>query len=189
MTKKEARQRYKQKRTEIPDNQVEKLQDLLLVNFQQLSLPFFEYLHSYLPINTIAEVDTYPIMEYLRFCNPGLQVIVPKTDFSNLSMIHFLYDDNTILKENEYHIMEPVAGNIVEPELIDVVLVPLLAFDEKGNRVGYGKGFYDRFLAECRPDVIKIGLSFFDAVDEISDTNEFDLPLTYCVTPQKLYEF
>lgn len=189
MTKKEARQLYKQKRLEIPANQIERLQDLLLLNFQQLPLPFFEYLHSYLPINVHAEVDTYPIIEYLRFCNPGLQLVVPKTDFVNHSMVNYIYDNDTVLEENQYHIMEPVSGEIIEPDVIDVVLVPLLIFDKMGNRVGYGKGFYDRFLAQCRPDVLKIGLSFFEAIDQVTDTNEFDLPLTYCVTPQKVYEF
>lgn len=189
MTKKEARTLYKQKRTEIPANQVEKLQDLLLVNFQRAPLPFFEYLHTYLPINVQHEVDTHPVIEYLRFCNPGMQVVVPQTDFSNRSMVHYLLDEEVVLKENEFHIMEPVSGNIVDPEVVDVILVPLLAFDKKGNRVGYGKGFYDRFLAECRPDTIKIGLSFFEAELSITDTNEFDIPLNYCVTPQRVYEF
>ena len=72
---------------------------------------------------------------------------------------------------------------------IDLVLVPLLAFDKNGYRVGYGKGYYDKFLSNCRPDVIKIGLSFFDAVDEIEDIDDYDLPLNFCVTPQRLYDF
>ena len=85
--------------------------------------------------------------------------------------------------------MEPAGGKPVSEDQIDVVIVPLLVFDEKGNRVGYGKGFYDRFLSRCREDVIKIGLSFFDAEKRIDDTDEFDIPLTYCITPGKIYEF
>jgi 5-formyltetrahydrofolate cyclo-ligase len=104
-------------------------------------------------------------------------------------MQHYIYDDETVLQPNRYDIMEPAGGKVVAEDQIDVVIVPLLSFDEKGNRVGYGKGFYDRFLSRCREDVIKIGLSFFDAGKRIDDTDEFDIPLTYCITPGKIYEF
>ena len=70
-----------------------------------------------------------------------------------------------------------------------MVLVPLLAFDSKGYRVGYGKGFYDRFLKQCRNDCVKIGLSYFEPIDAINDAGEFDVPLDFCITPQKAYVF
>ena len=135
------------------------------------------------------EVDTHSVVQFLKFSNPGLHIVVPKTGTEGNSMTHYLYDEHTVLVENRYHIMEPAGGERVASSDIDLVLVPLLAFDERGNRVGYGKGFYDRFLAECRKDVIKVGLSFFEAESLIKDTDEFDIPLTYCVTPQKVYEF
>ena len=67
---------------------------------------------------------------------------------------HIICDDNTILNENDYGIMEPVDGTIIPYENIDMVICPLLTFDKNGYRVGYGKGFYDRFLTQCRNDVI-----------------------------------
>ena len=73
--------------------------------------------------------------------------------------------------------------------MIDVVFVPLLAFDTNGNRVGYGKGFYDKFLSQCQPETIKIGLSFFEAEEEIADVYQDDIRLDYCVTPNKIYDF
>jgi 5-formyltetrahydrofolate cyclo-ligase len=63
------------------------------------------------------------------------------------------------------------------------VLIPLLAFDKSGQRVGYGRGFYDKFLATLKSDVKKIGLSFFPPVDEVSNTHAQDLPLEVVVTP------
>ena len=75
----------------------------------------------------------------------------------------------------------------IQNSKIDLVLIPLLCFDKKGYRVGYGKGYYDRFLAECRPDVMKIGLSIFEPVDEISDVDEFDVKMDYCITPNKIW--
>ena len=104
-------------------------------------------------------------------------------------MQHLHFDDEVELVHNAFGIAEPSAGKIVEPDEIDLVLVPLLAFDKHGYRVGYGKGYYDKFLSQCRKDVIKIGLSFFEPVDEIDDINQFDISLNYCVTPQQVYEF
>lgn len=189
MTKEELRNIYKQKRVNLGNHEMEKMQDLILIRFQQISLPFLHYLHTYLPMEEQKEVNTYPIIEYLRFTNPGVQWVVPKTNASNRSMKHYIYDENTVLKANHYHILEPENGQLVAPEDIDLVLVPLLSFDVRGNRVGYGKGYYDRFLAQCRKDVIIAGLSFFEAEPEIEDTNEMDIPLTYCITTQKVYEF
>src|SRR5690606_36895821 len=189
MTKKELRNTYKQKRVLLGEAETNRMQDLIMIRFQQLPLPFLQYLHTYLPIDTQKEVDTWPVVEFLQFSNPGLSIVVPKTDAEGTSMTHYLYDEDTILVKNRYHIMEPAGGKQVSSKDIDLVLVPLLAFDERGNRVGYGKGFYDRFLAQCRGDVIKVGVSFFEAEPRIEDTDEFDIPLTYCVTPQKVYEF
>ena len=104
-------------------------------------------------------------------------------------MKHFLLTDNTKIIKNEFNIPEPVDGLEVPVFKIEVVFVPLLAFDEIGNRVGYGKGFYDKFLAECNSETVKIGLSFFEAEFEITDVNANDIRLNYCVTPNKVYEF
>ena len=68
-------------------------------------------------------------------------------------------------------------------------MIPLLAFDKKGFRVGFGKGYYDKFLARCKPNVIKAGLSFFDPVDEINDISGFDIPLNFCITPKEIFSF
>lgn len=69
----------------------------------------------------------------------------------------------------------------------EVVFIPLLAYDKNGNRIGYGKGFYDRFLDKCSTETIKIGLSFFDQEQHIIDVSENDVKLNYCVTPKKIY--
>ncbi|MEY2811910.1 MAG: hypothetical protein RI991_905, partial [Bacteroidota bacterium] len=101
----------------------------------------------------------------------------------------FLVDEQTVFQDNQYGIPEPTAGIEVTSDMIDVVVVPLLAFDKKGNRVGYGKGYYDRFLASCRNDVITIGLSFFPPVLSIDDIDFFDKKLDFCITPDSVYAF
>jgi 5-formyltetrahydrofolate cyclo-ligase len=89
----------------------------------------------------------------------------------------------------EYGLLEPASGDIVDPASIDLVLVPLLILDTQGYRVGFGKGCYDKFLANCRPDCIKIGLSYFDPIEIIDDRDEFDVPLDFGVTPDNVYVF
>mgnify|MGYP000318084621 CR=1 FL=1 len=117
------------------------------------------------------------------------EIVVSKSDFKNLTLVHFLMTDNTKIKKNSYNIPEPVEGIEVPDAKIDVVFVPLLAYDKFGNRVGYGKGFYDTFLSKCPEDAIKIGLSFFEPEETIDDVSPTDIRLDYCVTPTTNYSF
>ena len=146
--------------------------------------------HVFLPIRKNNEVDTFSILNYFKHEQPQLKILVPRTSFKNLSISNIVYDHEfTILGRNKYDIPEPIHGRIVPALEIDAVFIPLLGFDVNGNRVGYGKGFYDRFLSECRPDVVKIGLSFFDPVERIDDINKYDIPLDLCITPAKTWTF
>lgn len=189
MTKSELRIIYKEKRQKLSLQKIDTFNDLILIHFQKLSLPFVYCVHTYLASLKLVEVDTSNLVRYLRFKNPDLKIAVPKIDKHSNSLYHYELAENIQLIPNAFGIDEPEAGIRVEPEEIDLVLVPLLAFDKTGYRVGYGKGFYDKFLADCRPDVISVGLSYFDPVEAVADINEFDLPLNYCVTPTRLFRF
>jgi 5-formyltetrahydrofolate cyclo-ligase len=146
------------------------------------------YLHLYLPIEGKKEIDTILIFSELRKSFPNVKVALSKSNFTDYSMQFFEYSMETKLIENSYGIPEPEGGKIIKPKQLDFVLIPLLVTDESGNRIGYGKGFYDRFLANCEPDCKKIGLSFEEPVSEIIP-DEFDVPLDFCITPEKVYEF
>jgi 5-formyltetrahydrofolate cyclo-ligase len=189
MTKAALRKIYKEKRNHLSPQEIEKFTDLILIHFQQIQLPFLSCIHTYIASEKLGEADTSSITRYLQFKNPGLKLLVPKIDITSGDMQHLHFDDEVELVHNAFGIAEPYSGKIAEPDEIDLVLVPLLAFDNHGYRVGYGKGYYDKFLSQCREDVIKIGLSFFEPVDEIDDINQFDISLNYCVTPQQVYEF
>ncbi|RZJ25904.1 MAG: 5-formyltetrahydrofolate cyclo-ligase, partial [Flavobacterium sp.] len=139
------------------------------------------------PIASHNEVDTGLILHILS--GKDRNILISKSNFETRSMTHFLLTDNTKLEVNEYGIPEPVEGIEVPSNKIEVVFVPLLAFDKYGNRIGYGKGFYDKFLAECNPETIKIGLSFFEAAEPWEDVFQSDVRLDYCVTPEKVYNF
>jgi 5-formyltetrahydrofolate cyclo-ligase len=187
MNKTELRQKYKALRNSLSENEIEEMS--LAVANKILTLPIWEktYFHIFLPITEQKEVNTEFILHLLS--GKDKEIIVSKADFETRNMTHFLLTDNTKIKKNEYNIPEPVDGIIVPSNKIDVVFVPLLAFDKKGHRVGYGKGFYDKFLSECKPDVIKIGLSFFEPEELITDVFEGDEKLDYCVTPNSIHSF
>jgi 5-formyltetrahydrofolate cyclo-ligase len=187
MNKTELRQKYKALRNLLSENEVEEM-SLAIAN-KILILPLWEktYFHIFLPITEQKEVNTEFILHILS--GKDKEIIVSKADFATRNMTHFLLTDNTKIKKNEYNIPEPVDGIEVPSNKIDVVFVPLLAFDKKGHRVGYGKGFYDKFLSECKPDAIKIGLSFFEPEELITDVFEGDIKLDYCVTPNSIHSF
>jgi 5-formyltetrahydrofolate cyclo-ligase len=187
MLKKELRQKYKALRKQLSENELEEMS--LAVANKLLKLPIWEksYFHIFLPITEHQEVNTEFILHLLS--GKDKEIIISKSDFETRKMTHFLLTDNTKIKKNEYNIPEPVDGIEVPSHKIQVVFVPLLAFDKKGHRVGYGKGFYDKFLSECKPETIKIGLSFFDSEELITDVFEGDIQLDFCVTPNSIYSF
>ncbi len=194
--KKHLRQKYKAKRQALTEAEIEDL-SLAIAN-KVLTLPIWEktYFHIFLPITEHKEVNTEYILHLLS--GKDKEILISKSDFVTRNMTHFLLTDNTRIKKNEYNIPEPVDGIEVPSKKIEVVFVPLLAFDKVGNRVGYGKGFYDKFLGECNLNTngselsnqtLKIGISFFEAEERIEDVFENDVKLDYCVTPNEVYQF
>lgn len=187
MNKHQLRGKYKEKRKALTSLEIEDLSIAIANQALRSSIWNHDSYHLFLPIERQQEVDTSFLLTVLQ--GKDKEVIISRSDFKDGSMKHFLLTDNTVLKTNAYGIPEPQSGIAVAPNGIDVVFVPLLAFDREGNRVGYGKGFYDRFLKECNPETLKIGLSFFPPVKKISDVNDADIPLDICFTPEDIYDF
>lgn len=187
MQKAALRKLYKDKRKELGASAMMKYQDLILIRFQQLKLEIPDNIMSYSSSEKLREYDPITVVDYCYFKNPALRLCYPVMK-ENVGMNAVQVREDTAFTENDFGIEEPVDGSIIPPAVIDMVFVPILAFDEKGNRVGYGKGYYDRFLAECRPDCLKIGFSFFDAELHI-DAEPTDIALDYCITPNKEYSF
>ncbi|WP_410877977.1 5-formyltetrahydrofolate cyclo-ligase [Myroides sp. DW712] len=187
MNKGELRQKYIQAREAMTQEEAEE-RSLAIAN-QCLRLPIWDKVnyHLFLSIVQKKEIETDYLLQVLA--GKDKNIILSKSDFKTGDMQHFLLTDNTVLRVNSYGIPEPQDGIQIQENQLDVVFVPLLAFDEKGHRVGYGKGFYDRFLQKCKPEVIKVGLSFFEAEPCIEDVSSLDIALDYCVTPTKQYKF
>lgn len=189
MLKKEARNIFKEERYTVSASDKMKWDDLLLIQFQTLNLPFIDCVFSFYPIEQNNEINTFLITDYLHFKNPHLQICYPKTNLKECTMQAIICHADSIFEANEYNIPEPLDNEIADPSSIDMVITPMLAFDTKGNRVGYGKGFFDRYLKNCRTNCIKVGFSYFGPVSSIDDANEFDVPLDFCITPQRTYVF
>ncbi|MDT0606512.1 5-formyltetrahydrofolate cyclo-ligase [Croceitalea rosinachiae] len=186
MLKKELRLHYKSKRALLNSDTI--ANQSLEISNRMLSLPIwnFSFYHTFLSIKENQEVDSSPLITILQ--GKDKNIVVPKTISAN-RLENYLLTDSTLLKPNKLNIPEPVDGIKIEDNKIDVVFIPLLAYDKNGNRVGYGKGYYDSFLAKCRKDVTRVGLSFFEPEEEIKDVGEHDIPLDYCVAPDNIYKF
>lgn len=187
MIKHELRKKYKTLRAQLEAATIAE-HSLLLAN-HALRLPIwdFSYFHIFLSSAENKEVDTMPLITLLQ--GRDKHVIIPKIREAN-GMDNYVLTDSTLFRKNKWHIPEPVDGIQIPETKIDVVFLPLLGFDTAGNRVGYGKGYYDTFLHTCRKDTVKIGVSLFEAETEmITDVHDNDVKLEYCITPGKIYIF
>ena len=186
--KSELRNIYSLKRKNLSDYQINKRS--ILISKKLLDIPIWdkEFYHIFLTSKKNNEIETKFILSMLAQKNK--KVVVPRLiDLNNLE--HILLTQQTILKENSYGIPEPQKYNnkIIFPQELDVIIVPLYIFDLNGNRVGYGKGYYDRFLKNCRDDVIKIGISLFEPVKSISGISRNDIALNYAITSNSIFNF
>jgi 5-formyltetrahydrofolate cyclo-ligase len=190
MKKQELRKIYLEKRKQLP------LEDRTLMSrriaelfFDQIYTEGVGHIHLFLPISKFNEVDTWVFVEEIKSRKLPIRIVISKSDMNSGVITNYYYDPQARLLDNKWGIPEPETGEICDNLLIDAVLVPLLAFDKNGHRIGYGKGFYDRFLINCRKDAIKVGLSYEGPVDLIEDAGENDVVLDCAITPEKIHWF
>ncbi|MCS6821088.1 MAG: 5-formyltetrahydrofolate cyclo-ligase [Microscillaceae bacterium] len=189
-TKKNLRGIFLKKRKELTEDcREQQSKQICELFFQYFNLTQIKYLHIFLPIESLKEINTWFIINKLSSDYPHLIISVPKTNPRDLSMQAHQLKPDTKLERGKLGTLEPTNSAIIQPHKIEMMLLPLLCFDENGYRLGYGKGFYDRFLKQCSPDIQKIGLSFFEPVAQIPELDEHDVPMNYCLTPKRLYSF
>jgi 5-formyltetrahydrofolate cyclo-ligase len=188
MIKSELRKHYLQKQKALSAEERAQKSELIATRFfESFDLTGIRYLHCFIALEKFNEIDTLPIFKRLWRDHPGIATLVPRIEPEGFGLSHLHFRADTELVRNSWEISEPAHGTRVEPGMIDMVLAPLLAFDARGHRIGYGKGFYDRFLAQCRPDCMKIGLSYFPPAAEIDDAHRHDVALDAFVTPDRTY--
>lgn len=190
MTKSELREAYLTKQRSISPSErsahSQRIADLLL---NSVDLERISHLHCFIAIDKFNEIDTTPIFQRFWKEFPHVVTLVPRVNFDTGEIENLKFTPDTELVQNVWGINEPSHDEYVETTHIDLVLVPLLCFDTRGYRVGYGKGFYDKLLSKCRVDCVKVGLSYFAPIEPIDDLGEHDIQLDLCITPEEAYRF
>lgn len=189
MTKQELRDVYLQKRRNLSEAEYtsnnRRLCDHL---FEEVSFEHIKVIHVFLPIHRFREPDTWMIIDRLHRTYPHVRIVVPRVNALTNRMDHFYFEGLHQLQRSKWGILEPAHGTAAVIQDINMVLVPLLVVDRQGHRLGYGKGFYDKFLAHTGPSCKKIGLSHFPPLDEVPhDIN--DVLLDMCITPEGVIRF
>jgi len=176
------RKTYKQLRSNLSPKQ----REIFSVKIYQNLISKFNLTNKnvsiFIPIEKFNEINTW---HFLNNIDANFYLPVVK----NKALKHIKFENKNQLKLSDWGILEPTYGQETLPSNFDIVIVPLLAYDTKGNRVGYGAGFYDGFLKDCQPNCKFIGVSFFDTEQKSIDTYPNDIPLHYCVTPKKVIQF
>lgn len=188
MIKTELRRLYlSEQRSLSPAQRTDKSDSIFRLFFAAADLGSVKILHCFIPIEKFNEIDTWPIFRQIWREYPGIKTVVPRVTALTGKMEAVSLRHDTDLTLNSWGILEPILPDAVGARSIDMVLVPALCFDRRGFRVGYGKGFYDRFLAECRENIVKIGLSYFEPIEEILDVGDHDVKLDRCITPDGIF--
>ncbi|WP_185867051.1 5-formyltetrahydrofolate cyclo-ligase [Blattabacterium cuenoti] len=188
MNKKKLRKKYFSMRKSISQNEIIKMSYEIFFQLKKILFIWNKtYYHIFLPIRKYKEVNTFIIINFLLKIEKC--VTVPCTNFYKLSIDNCLFHENTILIKKKYGILEPMHKHRISISLIEVIFIPLLAFDLKGYRIGYGKGFYDRFIPLCKENTIKIGLSFFYPIKRIENIHKKDLLIDIGITPNHIFFF
>jgi 5-formyltetrahydrofolate cyclo-ligase len=190
MTKAEIRKTYLANRAALTELEFKDLNERLSAQFfASIDLSNVKVLHTFIPIEKAREPNTWLIIDRVAKQYPQIQISVPKINNQTAMMDNFYLEHPEQLEKNTWGIPEPKQGIATPTEKIDLIIVPLLAFDKRGHRVGYGRGFYDKFLATAPASAKRVGLSFFPGVDKISDVNANDQKLTHAITPEGALDF
>lgn len=184
--KADLRQHYLEKRRNLSSDEVISLSKKICENFlRKFEVSEGDKVHIFLSIPKFQEVDTSFFIEYLKKNAAG--IYVPKVAGDKLISVELTGE--TQMRKSKWGISEPVKSQDAAVKNYRYVITPLLYCDPSGNRVGYGKGYYDQFFSELQDGVIKIGVSFFEPVEFVQDTNEYDVKLDYLVLPDKILSF
>ena len=188
MTKAELRRSFLAKRKAITTDERRRWSRMIADNFLAgFDLSTVSKLHTFIPIDKFNEVDTMLIVRHVWAEFPHIRTYAPRINAETGNLESVAFAGGTELTETAWGIHEPAPDDIAADSDIDLVITPGLAFDTNMHRVGYGKGFYDRFLTNCRADCQKVGVSFFQPVERIDDIHDGDVQLDFCVTPAAVF--
>ena len=184
--KSDLRSHYLKLRSKFTSEQIDDFSIEIVNRCLELNLWNKSVYHLFMASEQNKEIDTAHLLSVLQ--GKDKQIVIPKI-LDDYELEHYLLFDQTPLKMSHWGIPEPQSGIKINSNQIEVVFVPLLIFDLQGHRIGYGKGYYDRFLAKCRKETIKVGLSYFDPIEKIDDIQSHDIPIDFGITRDRIYKF
>ena len=185
LSKIEAREKYKNLRKHLTESEILYMSVDIANNLLKFNIWELKTFHLFMTKDENKEVDTKPIFDIL--IGKGKEIIIPKININRNSLDSYIFDEKTVFSLDNLRIPEPVNGILFNGK-IDVVILPLLAYDLDGNRIGYGKGFYDKFIRNLKSEPLKIGISYFSPEKSL-EFNNHDISLDYCITPNKIFNF
>jgi 5-formyltetrahydrofolate cyclo-ligase len=185
LSKIEAREKYKNLRKQLSESEILDMSVKIANNLLKFKIWELKTFHLFMTISENKEVDTKPIFDLL--IGKGKEIIIPKININSNTLDSCIFDEKTVFNVSNLGIPEPKNGILFNGK-IDVVILPLLAYDLDGNRIGYGKGFYDKFICNLKSEPLTIGVSFFSPEKSL-ECNNHDINLDYCITPNKIFSF
>lgn len=184
-TKKELRKRVLNIRNSMSIENVEKNSSIIIdkiINtdiYKQSKVVFI-----YMDFN--KEVMTSQLIK--RMLSEKKRVVIPYTDTINTELIPSEITKQADLKLNSFGYYEPVSIMPVDPEEIDLVIVPGVVFDKQLNRIGFGKGYYDKILIKLKPSAVKIAVAHEFQVFELIPTEEHDIKMDMIITEKSIWD-
>ncbi|MDE6100771.1 MAG: 5-formyltetrahydrofolate cyclo-ligase [Paramuribaculum sp.] len=178
MNKNDIRRRVKARKNLLTDPERESAARRVFDRFEQLAA--FAMSEHILIYHSLP--DELSTLSFLEKWNNSKHFYLPRVNGVNLELLPY---EKTSLKMGAFQIEEPSGDDIVDPDRIDLIIVPGVAYDRNGNRVGRGKGFYDRLLGSTRAFTIGVGYDF-QLVNEI-ETDPFDVPVDMVITESQAF--
>ncbi len=180
ITKKLLRKVFLEYRRILDTNVYEKRNALLCQNLVTfIGAGNYKTIHTFLAMERNNEPDLSGMFSDLR--KSGHELMTSVTNFNDKTLQHFSLKEDTRLVKNNLGIPEPEEAMPANIDKADLILVPLLASDKNGNRIGYGGGYYDRLLKET--SALKVGLSLSPTLDEMIQSEDWDITLDKIITP------
>ena len=186
--KSELRKQLDQTRRSLSREQVGQASLLIFEHWRQHFMPAqLSHVHLFQSMLDRNEIDTAPFVDFVRSSLPGTQLVIPRVHGDEL--LHALFTPELRLEPTSWGVPEPVGDfQEVMPEAIDMVLVPMLGFDRHKHRLGYGRGYYDRFLSRTRRDCLKVGLCLeLCRCEKALPSTESDVALDWIITEKGVY--
>ncbi|MDO9553693.1 5-formyltetrahydrofolate cyclo-ligase [Rhodonellum sp.] len=187
-SKSEIRERHRMLRKSLKNEDREILSEKITERFLEFldKRKEIQHVHIFLPIERLLEVNTYALLK--KLFERKINVYTSLVSKDKITLDTVALHRESVFAIDKWGIPIPENAEKISSDEIQLVVIPLLAFDLKGHRLGYGKGFYDRFLESLKQPVFKVGFSYFDPVESIPHENH-DIALDICITPGKILSF